>query len=70
MGSFLRFLMLKYVNDGDAATALDIALTKIITHLIVNCTPVGSNLQLSGVKFILEVVSGTLLIHTNIFIIL
>lgn len=35
MGSFLRFLMLKYVNDGDAATALDIALTKIITRLIV-----------------------------------
>lgn len=34
MGSFLRFLMLKYVNDGDAATALGIALTKIITRLM------------------------------------
>ena len=38
--------------------------------LIINCTPEGLNCLLSSVKFILEVVSGTLLIHTNIFIIL
>ena len=36
--------------------------------LMTNCTPDGSNLRKSLVKFILEVVSGTLLMHTNIFI--
>src|SRR5690606_3311591 len=36
--------------------------------LITNCTSVLSNWELSAEKFILEVVSGTLLIQTKIFI--
>src|SRR5690554_1897414 len=36
--------------------------------LITNCTPLVSNLVLPSVKLILEVVSGTLLMHTKIFI--
>ena len=56
---------------GTTAQRLEAAVVALAQQLDLDCepwTPSESNLRFSSVKFIFEVVSGTLLMHTNIFI--